>query len=87
MRYSVQTRDRIYVKRYGCLSFPKNISKNLIGKYSQTPPDLAKQSATDTLKTVSKKKSKQLEKQLVIWLVIKLLKTSQKSQNLNFMTE
>ena len=42
MRYSVQPRDRIFVKGYEFLSFPKNISKNigknisknLSGKYS-----------------------------------------------------
>ena len=41
--YSVQPRDRIFVKGYGFLSFAKNmdknidenISKNLSGKYSQ----------------------------------------------------
>ena len=41
-RYSVQPRDRIYVKGYGFLSFAKkigknigkNISKSLRGKYS-----------------------------------------------------
>ena len=31
-RYLVQPRDRIFVKRYGFLSFSKNIGKN-IGKY------------------------------------------------------
>ena len=31
MRYSVQPRDRIFVKGYGFLSFAKNMSKN-IGK-------------------------------------------------------
>ena len=43
IRYSVQPRDRIFVKGYGFLSFAKNmgknivknISKNLRGKYSQ----------------------------------------------------
>ena len=60
-RYSVQPRDRIYVKRYGCLSFPKNVSKNLILKYSQTPPDLAKQSATDNLNCFEKKIKKTAE--------------------------
>ena len=41
-RYSVQTRNQIFVKNYGFLSFAKNMSKNigknickhLIGKYS-----------------------------------------------------
>ena len=29
MRYSVQPRDQIFVKRYGFLSFPKNMGKNI----------------------------------------------------------
>ena len=29
MRYSIEPRDRIYVKGYGFLSFAKNIGKNL----------------------------------------------------------
>ena len=47
------------MKRYGFLSFAKNIcknlSKNLSGKYSQKLLDHAKQSATNALKTTSKK--------------------------------
>ena len=62
MHYSVQPRDRIFVKGYGFLSFfknmgkniGKNISKNLSAKYSQKRLDHAKQSATDTLKTTQK---------------------------------
>ena len=55
MRYSVQPRDRIFVKGYGFSSFAKNtgknISKNLSGKYGQKLLDHAKKSATDALKT------------------------------------
>ena len=29
MRYSIEPRDRIYVKGYGFLSFAKNMGKNL----------------------------------------------------------
>ena len=29
MRYSVQPRDRIFVKGYGFLSFAKNVGKNI----------------------------------------------------------
>ena len=62
-RYSVQPRDRIFVKGYGFLffadnmgkNFGKNISKILIGKYSQKNFDQAKKSATDALKTSSKR--------------------------------
>ena len=35
MRYSVEPRDRRYVKGYGFLSFAKNIGKNISNKYSQ----------------------------------------------------
>ena len=53
--YSVQFRDRIFVKGYGFLCFAKNmsknigknVSKNLCGKYSQKLLDHAKQSAAD----------------------------------------
>ena len=58
-RYSVQPRDRIFVRGYGLLSFArnigKNISKNLSSKYSQKLLDHVKQSATDSLKTDSKR--------------------------------
>ena len=62
-RYSVQPRDQIFVKGYGFLSFTKNlgknigknISKNLSGKYSQKLLEHAKKSATDALKTSSKR--------------------------------
>ena len=70
MHYSVQPRDRIFVKGYGFLSFAKNmgknvgknISQNLSGKYSpgmlamhQKLLDHGKQSATDACKTASKR--------------------------------
>ena len=35
MYYSIEPRDRIYVKGYGFLSFAKNIGKNLSNIYSQ----------------------------------------------------
>ena len=63
MRYSVQPRDRIFVKDYGFLSFAKNMGKNigknicrnLKGKHSLKRLDHAKQSATDALKSTSKR--------------------------------
>ena len=63
MRYSVQPRDRMFVKGYVFFAFAKNmgknigknISKNLSGKYSQKLLDHTKQSATHALKTVSKR--------------------------------
>ena len=35
MRYSIEPRDRIYVKGYGFLSFAKNMGKGLSNKYGQ----------------------------------------------------
>ena len=63
MPYSVQNTDRVFVKDYGFLSFGKNMGKNigknlskiLSGKYSLKPLDHAKKSATDGLKTSSKR--------------------------------
>ena len=54
MRYSIEPRNRIYVKRYGFLFFAKNMCKNLSNKYSQKRLDNAKKSTTDAVKTVSK---------------------------------
>ena len=55
MRYSIEPRDRIYVKRYGFLSFAKNMGKNLSNKYGQKLLDSAKKSTTDAIKTASKR--------------------------------
>ena len=56
MRYSIEPRDRIYVKRYGFLSFAKNIGKSLSNKYGQKPLDSAKKSTADAIKTASKRR-------------------------------
>ena len=55
MRYSIEPRDRIYVKGYGFLSFAKNIGKNLSNKYSQKLFGTAKKSKKDAIKIASKK--------------------------------
>ena len=63
MHSSVKPGDWIFAKGYVFLSFAKNmgknigknISKNLRGKYSQKLFHHTKQSATDALKTSSKK--------------------------------
>ena len=55
MRYSIEPRNRIYVKGYGFLSFDKNMSKNLSNKYSQKLLDTAKKFTTDAIKTASKR--------------------------------
>ena len=53
MRYSIEPRERRYVKGYGFLSFARNIgthtakaAKNMSDKYSQKIVDSAKKSAT-----------------------------------------
>ena len=55
MRYSIEPKNRIYVKEYGFLSFAKNIGKNLSNKYSQKLINTAKKSTTDAVKTASKR--------------------------------
>ena len=62
MRYSIEPRERRYVKGYSFLSFAKNIgthaakvAKNMSNKYSQKLVDSAKKSATDAIKTASKR--------------------------------
>ena len=55
MRYSIEPRDRIYMKGYGFLSFAKNIGKNLSNKYGKKNIDTAKKSTTDAIKTASKR--------------------------------
>ena len=56
MRYSIEPRERRYVKGYGFLSFARNIgtcaakvTKNMSNKCSQKLADTAKKSATDAI--------------------------------------
>ena len=42
MRYSIESRERRYVKGYGFLSFAKNIGRNLSNKYGQKLVNTAK---------------------------------------------
>ena len=55
MRYSIQPRDRMYVKGYGFLSFAKTIGKSLSNKYGQKPLDSAKKATTDAIQTASER--------------------------------
>ena len=55
MRYSIEPRDRTYVKGYGFLYFAKNMGKSLSNKYGQKFLDRAKRSTTDAIKTVSER--------------------------------
>ena len=54
MRYSIEPRDRTYVKGYGFLSFAKNMGRNLSNKI-QKLFDTAKKSTTYAIKTVLKR--------------------------------
>ena len=49
MHYSVQSRDRIFVKGFGFLSFTKNYKQNLSSKRNSKLLDHANQSAIDAL--------------------------------------
>ena len=51
MRYSIEPRDRIYVKGYGFLSFAKSLSN----KYGKKLFDNTKKSTIDAIKTASKR--------------------------------
>ena len=62
MRYSIEPRDRIYVKGYGFLSFAKNMGKNLSNKYGQKLLDSAKKSTADAAKTASKRAMQKIAK-------------------------
>ena len=55
MRYSIESRDKIYVKGHGFLSFAKNMGKCLSNKYDQKLIDSAKKSTTHAIKTASKR--------------------------------
>ena len=73
MGYLIEPRERRHVKGDGFLSFARNIgthaakaAENMGNKYSQKLVDTAKKSATDAIKTASKraiqkKQLKQLE--------------------------
>ena len=74
MRYSVQPRDRIFVKGYGFFPFAKNTSKNigknksktLSGKYDQTSLIILSSLQKMRLKLLQKEQFKKQQKQLVI---------------------
>ena len=62
MRYSIEPREGRHVKIYGVLFFARNIgthaakaAKNMSNKYSQKIVDTATKSATDAIKTASKR--------------------------------
>ena len=51
MRYSLEPKNRIYVKGYGFMSFARSMGN----KYGKKLVDTAKKSATDAIKTGSKR--------------------------------
>ena len=53
MRYSIEPKDRIYVKGYGFLYFAKNMGTQLSSKYGQKLLYSAKKSTADAIKTAS----------------------------------
>ena len=62
MRYSMEPRDKTYVKGYGFLPFAKNmgthatkVAKDLSNKYGQELLDSAKISTANAIKTSSKR--------------------------------
>ena len=62
MRHSIEPRERRHVKGYGFLSFTRNIgthatkvARNMSNKYVQKLADTDKKSATDAIKTASKR--------------------------------
>ena len=86
--YSVQSRDRIFLKNYGFLSFAKNmsknigenISKNVSGNYIQKPFDHAiKSTTTNTLNSGLKRVTYKTAKAMVTKFLIK----SQKSRKIH----
>ena len=55
MTYSIEPRNRVYVKGHRFLSFAKNMGKSLSRKYGQKCFDSAKKYTTDAIKTASKR--------------------------------
>ena len=55
MRYSIETRDIIYVKGYRFLPFVKNTGKSLSNKYGQKLLHSTEKSTIDAIKTASKR--------------------------------
>ena len=51
MRYSIEPRDKVYVKRYGFMSFARRMSN----KYGKRLIVTAKKFATDAIKAASKR--------------------------------
>ena len=87
MRYSIEPRDRTYVKGYRFLSFAKNMGKSLSSKYGQKLLDSAKRSTTDAIKTASKRAIQKTEEAtgdlIGNKIADKIISISKKSSNNN----
>ena len=87
MRYSIEPRDRIYVKGYGFLSLAEKMGKSLSNKYVQKLFDSAKKSTTDAIKTASKRailKTAEATGDLIVNKIAdKITSVSKKSNNDN----
>ena len=55
MRYSIEPKDKTYVKGYRFLSFAKNMVRNLSNKYGRKLLNSAKKFRTDAIKTASRR--------------------------------
>ena len=55
MKFSIEPKDRIYIKGYRFLSFAKSMGKNFSSKYGQKLLDSAKKSTTDAIWTSLKR--------------------------------
>ena len=89
--YLLEPIDLIFVKGYGFFALAKNMRKNIVknirnhlsGKCNQKRLNHTKQSSTDAIKTAPKRATQKTAEQLMIWLIINLLITLQKSQELH----
>ena len=83
MRYSIEPRDRIYVKGYGFLSFAKSLSN----KYGKRLLDNTKKSTIDAIKMASKRAIQKTEEAtgdlICNKITDKITSVSKKSSNNN----
>ena len=86
-RYSLEPRDRIYVKGYRFMSFARSLSN----KYGKKLVDTAKKSAADAIKTASKrviqKTAESTDELISNKIADKIISVSQKKSNNNNNTD
>ena len=81
MRYSIEPKDRMYVKGYGFLSFAKNMGTQLSSKYGQKLLDSPKKSTTDVIETASKRTIQKTAEATADKILSVSKKSSVRSQN------